>query len=839
MLRRTRRAPKACSWCHHRKVRCDASIRGCPCTRCRQDGRPECVLRGKLPRNFAGFVGAQPGNSDTNTINQTNPHLERIRALAFEADGREISSNLSSSTNLPGHVSFTHYPFLELRGMTTLDREDIAFLSSKGCLSIPEESVLDEFVRQYFLHIHPTSPVIDEAEFWRVYRNPAAGKKISLFVFQAILFAGSPYVSAETIRKCGFTDKRSARNTLYKRVKALYDLHAEDRPHPQAQGSVILTLHTSANEPQISSLWLTRAIQNAMIIGCQPGPVEDIDPSLKKRLWWAIILRDRSICLGLRRRPQVTSFDMGMVAELPDEDDFADEINHSPVYSPEIKRMMLKVLQEQCRLAVLLSEMITFVFASHGIAAPSLTLEQFQEELDKIARTKAAMQRWEACSPLHQWTEGKAPEAVTLLTNFTYMYYQTARIDLAHYEALLLENHLMFSGKNYINQLWSAGNTLRDAMSRLTSIMEYFAREGRVQNLPLSVLAYVGMPLVLTAIDLKLSPSAAEMDRRRRRLDSLGEIVRHSGRVYDVTDFVTAGTNHILRLAYMTSQHLFLRFDQDSHAPQITGSAKRGGSPPSSSNPSGTGMEVMDPATASRANTWHEAFLRYPRAYLLISTSVDYSLAVGRLPYDSALPELVRCIPPIGFGIRLPWTINSPQPEVSVRRLLRDDSLPHLSSNAAGGASGSVGRGVTPSSEHTGHDVHTLPDDDVSVRTFPDAGADFAMPPTTITSAHPTIPTTATTTTTTTQIPQSDPMQSSSNEINLDYLYIEPDNSASMLDHATEFDRMQFQQLAQGFDPLISSWVQEYFGENTGASPNAGGQGHSPAMEMDGLSLGS
>jgi hypothetical protein len=147
-----------------------------------------------ISHSFAGFVGAQPGNQDNNTINQTNPHLERIRALAFEADGRELSSGLSSSTNIPGHVSFTHYPFLEMRGMTTLDREDIAFLASKGCLSVPEESVLDEFVRQYFLHIHPTSPVIDEAEFWRVYRNPAAaaGKKISLFVFQAIIFAGSP-----------------------------------------------------------------------------------------------------------------------------------------------------------------------------------------------------------------------------------------------------------------------------------------------------------------------------------------------------------------------------------------------------------------------------------------------------------------------------------------------------------------------------------------------------------------------------------------------------------------------------------------------------------------------
>ncbi|KAL2861204.1 Zn(II)2Cys6 transcription factor [Aspergillus lucknowensis] len=825
MLRRTRRAPKACSWCHHRKVRCDASIRGCPCTRCRQDGRPECVLRGKLPRNFAGFANAQAATQD-NTINQTNPHLERIRALAFEADGRELTRSLSSSlTSLPGHVSFANYHFLELRGLATLDREDLAFLASKGCLSVPEESVLDEFVRQYFLHIHPGSPVIDEAEFWRVYRNPAAGKKISLFVFQAILFAGSPYISTQTIRKCGFTDKRNARNTLYKRVKILYDLHAEDRPHPQAQGSVLLTLHTSANEPQICSLWLTRAIQNAMIIGCQPGPTEDINASLKKRLWWSIILRDRSLCLGLRRRPQVTSFDMGIVAELPDEEDFADEISTSPVYSPEIKRMMLKVLQEQCRLAVLLSEMITFVFASHGISAPSLTLEQFHEDLARIARTKSAMQRWEACSPLHQWTEGKAPEAVTLFTNFTYMYYQTARIDLAHYEALLLENHLMFCGENYITQLWSAGNTLRDAMSRLTSIMEYFGREGRAQNLPLSVcvfqtqymhiannnsLAYVAMPLVLTAIDLKLSPSASEMDRRRRRLDSLGEIVRHSSRVYDVTDFVTTGTNHILRLAYMTSQHLFLRFDPDSQPAQLPGSGSGSGQNQNQGS-LGSGMELVAATSAhGRANTWHEAFLRYPRAYLLISTSVDYSLAVGRLPYDSALPELVRSIPPIGFGIRLPWTIDGPAGEVPRRRLIRDEVTAvgeaYVQTVPTPGGASAAG------TEQTGHGVHTVADD-APVQALGE-GTEYSAAAAAALMGS------------TEQVQQ---------EINLDYLYIEPDSSSTqMLDQDdAEFERMQLQQLAQGFDPLISSWVQEYFGEE--ASP----QHQSPSMEMDGLSFGS
>jgi hypothetical protein len=256
-------------------------------------------------------------------------------------------------------------------------------------------------------------------------------------------------VSIETTRQCGWSDKRAARNGLYTRVKTLYDLHAEDRPYCLAQGAVILTLHTSASEPQISSLWLTRAIQNALIIGgCRPSALEAdagsetevVKTTMKKRLWWSIILRDRSLCLGLRRRPQVTSFDMsmGIVTELPDEEDFADEIVDSPVYSPEIKRMLLKVLQEQCRLAVLLSEMITFVFASHGIAAPSLSLEQFNEELAKIARTKNAMGRWEQCSSLNQWIEiegkgngkGKVPEAVMLFVNFTYMYYQCVSLTI-------------------------------------------------------------------------------------------------------------------------------------------------------------------------------------------------------------------------------------------------------------------------------------------------------------------------------------------------------------------------------------------------------------------------
>lgn len=64
---------------------------------------------------------------------------------------------------------------------------------------------------------------------------------------------------------------------------------------------------------------------------------------------------------------------------------------------------------------------------------------------------------------------------------------RTARIDLAHYEVLLIEKHAFFAGPDYFTQLVDIGTALHDAMSNLTSIMEYLSRKGRAQSLPLSV----------------------------------------------------------------------------------------------------------------------------------------------------------------------------------------------------------------------------------------------------------------------------------------------------------------------------------------------------------------
>lgn len=120
------------------------------------------------------------------------------------------------------YVSFFSYNFIQMEEYAKLDQHDIAFLESKGCLMVPSRPFLEEFIGQYFLHIQPSTPIMDESVFWHLFRrihDVTSTPKLPLLLLQAIVFAGSPYISLETAQNCGFQNKRDAWNTLYKRAK--------------------------------------------------------------------------------------------------------------------------------------------------------------------------------------------------------------------------------------------------------------------------------------------------------------------------------------------------------------------------------------------------------------------------------------------------------------------------------------------------------------------------------------------------------------------------------------------------------------------------------------------
>lgn len=99
----------------------------------------------------------------------------------------------SSSSTSDGFIIYSYYPFLEMENLPALRPEVTRFLEMSHSFHVPVPEVLDEFVRKYFLYVHPNVPMLDEGDFWEAYsqRNSKPHYRIPLIVFQAMMFAVS------------------------------------------------------------------------------------------------------------------------------------------------------------------------------------------------------------------------------------------------------------------------------------------------------------------------------------------------------------------------------------------------------------------------------------------------------------------------------------------------------------------------------------------------------------------------------------------------------------------------------------------------------------------------
>lgn len=124
------------------------------------------------------------------------------------------------------------------------------FLEAEGCFHLPTRKIMDQIVRQYFLHVHPLLPIVNEGDFWEMYYNKRTNEPLSmsLLVFQAMMFVScnvsaacpicraGPYSfffvpcaddllckfvnwSPESTRSIGYKNIRGLRATFYRRAK--------------------------------------------------------------------------------------------------------------------------------------------------------------------------------------------------------------------------------------------------------------------------------------------------------------------------------------------------------------------------------------------------------------------------------------------------------------------------------------------------------------------------------------------------------------------------------------------------------------------------------------------
>lgn len=98
--------------------------------------------------------------------------------------------------------------------------EDIMHLWKKGATIIPEFSFRNELISSYIEFVHPYMPLLDLHDFLRIV-NKGTGEdgRVSLLLFQAVMFAGVAFVDRSYLTAAGYPTRRSARKDLYLKTR--------------------------------------------------------------------------------------------------------------------------------------------------------------------------------------------------------------------------------------------------------------------------------------------------------------------------------------------------------------------------------------------------------------------------------------------------------------------------------------------------------------------------------------------------------------------------------------------------------------------------------------------
>ncbi|KAJ4176778.1 hypothetical protein NW759_017500, partial [Fusarium solani] len=676
-----KRASRACLSCRARKVRCDVSQRGDPCTNCHLDGEPCLVTRRTSKfRRAQETLTDEPqasvpieeavGDADdiemvngpTSVGNQNSPTLERP-GPGWDHNLSRYSSNADSinpepaskgelgkiifsmgrprfntprasyhhqppttrSLMIPSEVIYCRYPFLTVADIHRIPQQDASYLELQGCFKVPARPLLNEFVRQYFLHVHPILPVVNEGDFWALYDHDDGqllNESFPLLLFQAMLFAASTFVSWSTVRALGYPDTRSLRTTLLRRTKLLYDLECESSPLVLAQASILLSMASLSPTGKPNTVWLSLAIENAKRAEAHLYTTVTSDSlskqrNVQKRLWWCCIMRDRSMGLLLRRPINITREQFDCEEDPLKAEDLRDELQRSKVYRPSTKWKLAKILSQSVQLYTKLTDVLMLLYPPSGKKWST----QQENSILPLQACKSGLREWntraslslsvlQSVSDLRTSSEtDKEQESITLYKNFMYMYYHTARIGLCHHEALLSEdNELAFPPPKDLATISETQRELQRAISDITECHEELFRLDLAQWLPSSAMGFIALPLILSILDTKLSPPLM-------------------GGIQQSTTVTQSQLNLLIEFlkAYWT------RYDGVYWISEVVRQT--------------IGLAQLNGLGVQRKNlniNWTDVFAFHPRSYLRLVLGLDLSLNKGRLAQDADFPAKLR-----------------------------------------------------------------------------------------------------------------------------------------------------------------------------------------------------
>ncbi|KAL1864498.1 hypothetical protein VTK73DRAFT_5846 [Phialemonium thermophilum] len=547
-------------------------------------------------------------------------------------------------------ILYSYYPFLRINHLCQVVPQDVNYLESQGCFRVPIKTLLDEFIHQYFRHVHPFLPLIHEGEFCDLYHKgestSPAMEPVSLLVLQSMIFAASNFVSRNCIRALGFSSLSTAKAALYRRAKLLYDFGTEASPINIAQAALLLSLWSPGSETSVleaSLSWVSIAIQHARTAEAHRYALamdtsalvstEETPQNALKRLWWCCMIRDRIVALSTRSSIQIPRTHFDFSAHVPLRAvDLAHEVYRSKVYDPSVKRTLLHMFERFVDLCVIMTDVLLLVHPVDGTS--SWRHRTRAHELRAVSNARKALEKWFKETILVCPVFGKSNdmvgsghgepsfrhESIIVHSNLMYMYYYSTRVALCHLEApqlafvLIQSNQPSTAATKDTATIYDNERDIRDCVSGIQECIGGLLQRHLFLWLPTSSMACVVLPLVLHLLDEKLSSSrhqgtdsvvSGTMDYRtahdRPGLTVLSEAL-------SPFKLQRSGIN----LAMEVLKHLFGKIKTD----ELTQRAEQ--------NESNAKLDAREATGSSRDLT--DTLTSHPSLYLRLALAVDASL---------------------------------------------------------------------------------------------------------------------------------------------------------------------------------------------------------------------
>lgn len=229
-----KRASQACHQCRSRKIKCGLVDTGAPCQNCQLD-HIECTTSlSKRTRRYRLQTAQLLRNSVSSSLllprrqQQANaPVISPTPAAKTEPIQPSSTQSNDARTRTTTHpcqpgsgrvFCLENIPRYIRRPAHKIKSGELEYLSQCGALSIPNDGLRDQLIRSVMLYVYPFLPVLDLQDFV----DAVEGKddcKISLILFQAVMFAGTAYVDIQYLRDAGFENRIAARAHFAQKIK--------------------------------------------------------------------------------------------------------------------------------------------------------------------------------------------------------------------------------------------------------------------------------------------------------------------------------------------------------------------------------------------------------------------------------------------------------------------------------------------------------------------------------------------------------------------------------------------------------------------------------------------